>query len=330
MIGCPQPERLCKVSGRQAGSSLRGGHHSVRILVSAIMAIALSLMGSTAAFAAPTYTPTASASSGLTAVITVDASASSICSISGGTVSFIGAGTCVLDANQAGDETYNPAPQVQQSFDVGKASQTVAFTSTAPTAARVGGATYTPTAHATSGLAAAITVDASASSICSISGGTVSFIGAGTCVLDANQAGNSEWSAATQVQQSFVVAPAMLDQSVEFTSLAPTDAVVNGSTYTPTASASSGLTAVITVDASASSICSISGGTVSFIGAGTCVLDANQAGDDTYNPATQVQQSLRSSAPAMSDGRLHLSTLQPTAARVVARPTPQQPTRARV
>jgi hypothetical protein len=238
-----------------------------------------------------TYTPTASASSGLTAVITVDASASSICSISGGTVSFIGAGTCVLDANQAGDETYNPAPQVQQSFDVGKASQTVAFTSTAPTAARVGGATYTPTAHATSGLAAAITVDASASSVCSISGGTVSFIGAGTCVLDANQAGNSEWSAATQVQQSFVVAPAMLDQSVEFTSLAPTDAVVNGSTYTPTASASSGLTAVITVDASASSICSISGGTVSFIGAGTCVLDANQAGDDTYNPAPQVQQS---------------------------------------
>jgi hypothetical protein len=54
----------------------------------------------------------------LSVAITIDASATSVCSISGSTVSFIGTGTCVIDANQAGNANYNPAPQVQQSFAV--------------------------------------------------------------------------------------------------------------------------------------------------------------------------------------------------------------------
>ena len=75
---------------------------------------------------------------------TIDATASSVCSISGsGVVSFTAAGTCVIDANQAGDANWNAAPQVQQSFAVGTASptsQTISFTSTAPARATVGGA----------------------------------------------------------------------------------------------------------------------------------------------------------------------------------------------
>src|SRR5205085_1234593 len=35
-----------------------------------------------------------------------------------GVVSFQAVGTCVLDANQPGNASYNPAPQVQQSFTV--------------------------------------------------------------------------------------------------------------------------------------------------------------------------------------------------------------------
>ena len=50
--------------------------------------------------------------------MTIDPSPSSVCSISGTVVSFIGAGTCTIDANQAGDSTYNQAPQVQQKFIV--------------------------------------------------------------------------------------------------------------------------------------------------------------------------------------------------------------------
>jgi hypothetical protein len=58
----------------------------------------------------------------------VDATASSVCSISGGVVSFIGVGTCVLNADQAGNENYNVAPQVQQSFAVADTGLTVTTT----------------------------------------------------------------------------------------------------------------------------------------------------------------------------------------------------------
>ena len=85
-----------------------------------------------------------------------------------------------------------------------KHSQTITFTSTAPGSASAGGATYTPTATATSGLAVTITLDGSSTG-CSINAGVVSFTSAGSCVLDANQAGNATYYAAPQVQQSFAV-----------------------------------------------------------------------------------------------------------------------------
>jgi uncharacterized protein YodC (DUF2158 family) len=259
----------------------------------------------------PTYNVTATASSGLTVAFTIDASAASVCSISGSTVSFIGVGTCVIDANQAGDANYNPAPQVQQSFAVAKGDQTINFTSTAPAAAKVGGPTYNVTATATSGLTVAFTIDASAASVCSISGSTVSFIGVGTCVIDANQAGDANYNAAPQAQQSFAVGKG--DQTITFTSTAPASAKVGGPTYTVTATASSGLTVTFTIDASATSVCSISGSTVSFTAAGTCVIDANQAGNATYNAAPQAQQSF---AVGKSDQTINFTSTAPAGAKV--------------
>jgi hypothetical protein len=84
-----------------------------------------------------------------------------------------------------------------------KKAQTIGFTSTDPSPVTVGG-TYKPTATATSGLTVAITIDA-ASTGCSLSSGVVSFTASGTCVIDANQAGNSIYNAAAQVQQSIIV-----------------------------------------------------------------------------------------------------------------------------
>ncbi|MDR3502753.1 MAG: fibronectin type III domain-containing protein [Legionella sp.] len=244
---------------------------------------------SAAVVAGATYTPTATASSGFTVALSVDASSSSVCSMSAGVVSFIGAGTCTLNADQAGDSNYNAAPQLQQSFTVGKGSQTISYTSTAPSAAVVAGATYTPTATVSSGLTVTLSVDAASSAVCSMSAGVVSFIGAGTCTINANQAGDSNYNAATQLQQSFTVGKG--SQTISYTSTAPSAAVVAGATYTPTATVSSGLTVTLSVDAASSSVCSLSAGTVSFIGAGTCTLNANQAGDSNYNAATQLQQS---------------------------------------
>lgn len=146
------------------------------------------------------FSVSATASSGLTVTFT----ASGACTVSGTTVHLTGAGFCTITAHQAGDATWYAAPEVSQSFDIAKGDQTVAFTSTSPALGLVGGPTYTPTATATSGLPVAITLDA-ASSGCSLASGVVSFTGAGTCVIDANQAGDNHWNPAAQQQQSIPV-----------------------------------------------------------------------------------------------------------------------------
>jgi hypothetical protein len=139
-----------------------------------------------------------------------------------------------VNANQAGNAQYNAAPQVQQSFIVGKGSQTVSFTSTAPSNAAVGGGTYNATAAATSGLGAAIA--SSTTSVCTGSGtnsATITFVGSGQCVLTANQAGDTNWNPATQVTQSFTVSsPAATHFSV---SAGPTQTAGTSFTVTITA-----------------------------------------------------------------------------------------------
>jgi len=94
-------------------------------------------------------------------------------------------------------------------------SQAVSFTSASPTNAVIEGPTYTPTASATSGLPVTITVDTVSTGVCSIDGsGLISFQGAGTCTVNADQAGNADYKPAPRVQQSFNVLPVNADSSV--------------------------------------------------------------------------------------------------------------------
>jgi hypothetical protein len=156
------------------------------------------------------YTPAASGGgSGNPVVFSVDpASSAGACALAGGTVSFTGVGTCVVDANQAGGAGYQAAPQVQQTLQVAKASQTITFTS-APPAHPVSGGSYAPAASGGgSGNPVVFSIDpASAAGACSLNSArtTVSFTGAGTCLIDANQAGNADYDPAAQKQQSSIV-----------------------------------------------------------------------------------------------------------------------------
>jgi hypothetical protein len=145
--------------------------------------------------------------------ITLDATSTG-CTLTGGVVSFTGVGTCVVDFNQSGNGDYTGATQKQQSIAVGVGSQTITFTSTAPSSGTVGG-TYTPTATASSGLAVAITLDATSTG-CTLSGGVVTFTAAGTCVIDANQAGNANYHAAAQKQQSVTVTAATTSEQDDY------------------------------------------------------------------------------------------------------------------
>lgn len=61
--------------------------------------------------------------------------------------------------------------------------------------------------------------------------------------------------------------------------------------FTPTATATSGLPVSFALAASSTG-CSLAGGAVSFDAVGSCVINADQAGDTTYPAAAQVQRTI--------------------------------------
>ncbi|MGW5238320.1 hypothetical protein ACWEOW_05270 [Monashia sp. NPDC004114] len=231
--------------------------------------------------------------SGNPVTFTIDPSSAQTCSISSSTVTFRKAGTCVIDANQAGNDTYAPAPQAQQSVSViavPKHQQVISFT--APALGRVGHSAKLSAKGGRSGSPVVFSVDPSSDpGVCAVSGanGTkVSYTGAGRCVIDANQAGNGTHASAHQVQRTIKVARTA--QSISFT--APAQAQVTDSAKLSARGGKSGNPVVFSVDPSSDpGVCAVSGthGTkVSYTGAGTCVIDANQAGNDAYEAASQV------------------------------------------
>jgi hypothetical protein len=157
-------------------------------------------------------------------------------------------------------------------------SQTVSFTSSAPSNAAYGD-TYTPTAGADSGLP----VTLAATGACSYddSTGTVSMTAVGTCTVTASQAGNSAYSPASATQ-SFDVGQA--NQTITFGTLA--NHTYGDSPVLVNATASSGLP----VSLAASGACTLSGTTVTITGAGSCTVTASQNGNGNYTAATSVSQ----------------------------------------
>ncbi len=92
---------------------------------------------------------------------------------------------------------------------VRQGTQTVAFTSSNPTPVSVGGPTYTPTATGGASASPVVLSLDSSSTGCALMLGIVSFTSAGTCVIDANQAGDANFLAAPQVQQTITVNPVL-------------------------------------------------------------------------------------------------------------------------
>jgi hypothetical protein len=119
----------------------------------------------------------------------------------------VDAGVYQVAARFAGSANYNQKQSAPATITINQAGQTIIFTSTAPAGAAVGGPTYTVSATGgASGIA--VTFGSSTLPVCTVSGSTVSFVGAGTCTITANQDGNTNYSAASPATQSFGVAPA--------------------------------------------------------------------------------------------------------------------------
>ncbi len=152
----------------------------------------------TAAINTPFTVSGASASSGLKITYTIK---SGMATISGSTITPTDVGALVIEASQAGDADYNAATPVDQTIIVGKANQTISFKVT-PSTVDNGKSFIVSGASASSGLTITYTIK---SGPATIFGTTITPTGSGSVVVEASQAGNAQYNAATPVDQTIKV-----------------------------------------------------------------------------------------------------------------------------
>ena len=144
---------------------------------------------------------------------------------------------------------------------------------------------FTVGATASSGLPVSFSV---VSGPATVSGSTVTLTGGGTVTLRASQAGSYEYAAATPVEQSFAVSIVRVAQTITFAAL-PVQTTLDAP-LALTATASSGL--AVSYTSANPAVATVSGNTVTMVGAGSTVITARQAGDANFLAAPDVTQTL--------------------------------------
>ncbi len=155
----------------------------------------------TKTFGDANFSLTATASSGLP--IAYQSLNTNVATVSGSTLTIVGAGTANIVASQAGNATYSAANNVTQILLVNKANQTISFASIP--LKTVGSPAFNLIATASSGLPVSYT--SSNTSVATISGNLLTPINIGTTTVTATQAGNNNYNAATSATQLFQVIP---------------------------------------------------------------------------------------------------------------------------
>lgn len=197
-----------------------------------------SMINQTITFGAPTsktfgdssFSLTGSATSGLT--LSYTSSNTGVATVSGSVVTIVGAGSTTITASQGGNRSYNAATSVSQTLTVNKAGQTILFATLL--AKTYGDSAFTLNGSSTSGLS--VSYSSANLSVATVSGSTVTIVGAGTATITATQAGNGNYNAASSVSQNLSISQATLNSSL-ITLTAPSSLVYSGSLKSYTASA---------------------------------------------------------------------------------------------
>ena len=238
----------------------------------------------------PDLGATASASS--TLAVSFTSTTTGVCTTTGpGVLTFVSAGSCTIDADQAGNSAWNAAPTVTETFTVnaiapdaptigtataGNTEATVTFTapvSTGGAAILAGGYTVTSSPGGLTGTGSSSPVTVT---------GLTNGVAYTFTVTATNSAGAGVASAASNS-----VTPAA-PQTITFNN---PGAQTFGTTPTLSASSSAGGGYVVTFTSSTTGVCTVSGTTLTFVTAGTCTINADQAGDSSFLAASQVSRS---------------------------------------
>lgn len=221
----------------------------------------------------------ASSSSGLSVSFEVSGPASLL----GNDLTATGEGTVTVTASQAGNANYNTATNVERSLEViDKISQTITF-SDIPTKT-FGDESFDLNATATSGLI--VSYVSSDLTVATISGSTVTIVGAGSTTITASQSGDADYHPAADEQKVLTVNKA--DQVLTFDLGSNTNKTFGEETFAHGASTSSGLE--ISMESSNPSVVMVDDNNIEIVGAGTATITASQLGNDNYNAATPIDQ----------------------------------------
>jgi hypothetical protein len=118
--------------------------------------------------------------------------------------------------------------------------------------------------------------------ICTVSGSTVTIVTAGTCVIAGNQAGDANWTAASQQTQSITISQA---SQAAFTATATPNTINVGGTSTISAAGGSG-TGTNAYTLVSGSPCNLVAQTLTGTGSGICTVTATNPGDTNYLQST--------------------------------------------
>ncbi|WP_082485711.1 MULTISPECIES: DUF4347 domain-containing protein [unclassified Acidovorax] len=241
----------------------------------------------------------ASSTSGLP--VTFTSSTTGVCTItSAGVLTFVTAGTCTINANQAGNSSFLAAPQVSRSFTVSPVVP-AAPTSVVATAGdtQVSVAFVAPTNTGGSAITG-YTVTANPPDVAPVSGASspivVTSLTNGQAYTFTVTADNAAGTGAASAASNSVTPKAV--QTITFTNPGTQNF---GTTPTLTATSDSGLSPTFTSGSPGS--CSITpGGALTFLTAGNCTINADQAGNGSYLAATQVTRTFAVNAQLVVSG----------------------------
>jgi len=212
--------------------------------------------------------------------VTVTSSTPLVCTIVADKIHAVSPGSCLIKANQEGNSTYSAATEVQKSITISKSAQTISFTQ--PADMTFNDPDQSLTFSSNSGLAVALT--SSTISVCTIASGKIQIVAAGTCTVNANQSGDTNYNAATLVSRSITISRA----TSAITANGSTTYTYSGLAQGPSSSTKSGSGGAVTYSYQGTGSTIYSASTTKPTNAGTYTVTATVAEDSGYSSATST------------------------------------------
>ena len=209
----------------------------------------------------------------------------SICTVSGASVTLVTVGVCSITANQTGNASFAAASPVTRTFNINNPLPTL--TSISPTSATAGGGAFNLTLTGTNfinasfvrfnGTAIATVFSSSTQLTATVPANLITTFGTFLVIASNPLPGGGD-----SASRNFNVTQSA--QTITFPQ--PADMAVNAGPVNLTATASSLLT--VSYTSNSTSICTVTGASVTLLTVGVCSITANQVGNATYSPAPAI------------------------------------------